>query len=234
MTFLRKAPRYASLHFLQIVYTLQFVLILPPFSVSMPKAKLAGKSYVRQLPGGEYVWHYNADNDQVLCKICSCGFGYSASNVTYRVNKHMESEKHKSGTEASTSRQQTINQLSFLSSTPKTNVFRTKLTQMLVSANIPVFKVENEKFKSFMEKWTGQVLPSESSIRKSYLPIEYENTVKTVRDKIADNDYYIQIDEATDANGRSIFAVLIGLLKDIEKPYLIEVRQVEKVPKRKI
>ena len=100
LTLLRKAPRYASLHFLQIVYTIQLVLILPPFSVSIPKAKLAGKSYVRQLPR-EYARHYNAKNDQVLCKICSCGFDYSPSNGNYRVNKHVESEKHKSETEAS-------------------------------------------------------------------------------------------------------------------------------------
>ena len=93
----------------------------------MLKAKLAGKRYVRQLPRGEYVWRYNADNDQVLCEICSCGFDYSASNVTYRVNKHMESEKHESGTEASTSRQQTNNQLSIFSSEPKTYVFTTEM-----------------------------------------------------------------------------------------------------------
>jgi hypothetical protein len=47
--------------------------------------------------------------------------------------------------------------------------FSAELCEALVAANIPLYKINNGKFKAFLEKHTGKNIPEESTLRKNYL-----------------------------------------------------------------
>ena len=89
-------------------------------------------------------------------------------NASFRIKQHVESDKHKK-LSLHTQRQSVI---SF--ETEVTNKFFEDLTHSSVAANIPFNKLQNESFKSFLEKWTGKSTPDDSTIRKNYLPKEFK------------------------------------------------------------
>ena len=62
-------------------------------------------------------------------------------------------------------------------STTDRKQFNLDLCEALVDANIPIWKLENKKFKGFLEKYTGYVVPDESTIRKNYVDVHYKNTI---------------------------------------------------------
>ena len=56
--------------------------------------------------------------------------------------------------------------------------FNFELCEALISANIPWVKLNNEKLKSFLNKYTQQHIPDESTLRKNYLPQCYAKVRK--------------------------------------------------------
>jgi hypothetical protein len=58
------------------------------------------------------------------------------------------------------------------------NPFFTDLCTAFVSAGIPWAKLENPNFHNFLETYTTKSIPSESTLRKNYLPKVYSK-VKT-------------------------------------------------------
>jgi len=60
-------------------------------------------------------------------------------------------------------------------------------------------------FTDFLEKYTGQQIPDESSIRKNYVSIIYEETLKSIRQFIQDGSIWVSIDESTNAEGRYLY-----------------------------
>jgi len=48
------------------------------------------------------------------------------------------------------------------------NDFNHDLAEALLPANIPLYKVNNVKFKASLEKYTSKNIPDESTLRKNY------------------------------------------------------------------
>ena len=73
-------------------------------------------------------------------------------------------------------------------------------------------------------------MPSESLIRKRYLDEVYQNVIGKIRKNIGNNFIWFTVDESTDARGRYIANLLVGVLNNNEssEPYLIASRQLEK------
>jgi len=65
----------------------------------------------------------------------------------------------------------------------------------------------------FLEKYTGQGIPEESTIRKNYVEIIYHETLSKIRDIIGNGPIWVSVDETTDADGRYIINCLIGKIK---------------------
>ena len=81
-----------------------------------------------------------------------------------------------------------------------------------------------------MEKWTKKSMPSQSTLRKSYLQYEYIQNINRIKAAAANNDIYIMIDETTDTRGLGVAAVLVGILgdnTDFEKPQLFNAVELE-------
>jgi hypothetical protein len=75
------------------------------------------------------------------------------------VQQHCDTAKHKNSLSTQTSHQSRQRRLFDNTATPssnKTSEFSKDLCEMMVSANIPLNKVNNEQFKTSLEKYTTQ------------------------------------------------------------------------------
>ena len=82
----------------------------------------------------------------------------------------------------------------------------------MVSADIPFNKLSNKCFREFLEKYTKQTIPNESTLRKNYLADIYDRTITNIRNYISNQKIWISIDETTDVEGRYTANVIIGTL----------------------
>ena len=74
--------------------------------------------------------------------------------------------------------------------------------QAFVSADIPLYKLNNLQLRDCLEKYTGHKFPEQSTIRKNYLNESYETVMECIRVEIGDSPIWVSIDETIDANGR--------------------------------
>jgi len=89
------------------------------------------------------------------------------------------------------------------------NVFFEDLCNAFVSANIPLHKLGNHVFKSFLEKHTAKSIPDESTLRKNYIPNIYKSVMDQIISDIGNNYVYIIVDETTDPRGLYKYFFLI-------------------------
>lgn len=179
----------------------------------MPKEKTSAsvklRSFVKEF-GEEY---FCTDGLVLFCKLCEVKV---VAEKRFNVQQHCNTAKHSSNVKRQhidKKRQQLIFDKAVAPSTmDRSSVFSKELCEMMVSANIPLNKVDNPHFKNFLEKYTKKSVPTESTLRKNYLSRCYEDTLNRIRHSVADNKIWISIDETMDAAGRYIGNVIIGTL----------------------
>jgi hypothetical protein len=88
--------------------------------------------------------------------------------------QHLKTTIHKENLKKlkSGSKQQTIAQSLACSSVTDEQEFYFDLCNSMVSSNIPLTKLNNNVFKSFLQKYTGRHVPAESTLRKSYVDLQ--------------------------------------------------------------
>ncbi|KAL4105233.1 hypothetical protein QTP88_020494 [Uroleucon formosanum] len=87
-------------------------------------------------------------------------------------------------------------------------------------------KLCNPVLKQFLEKYTKQNIPNESTLRKNYIPDIYKNVIEKIINDIGDNYVYLIVDETNDSRGLSIANLLIGKLDgNTGKSYLISCKE---------
>jgi hypothetical protein len=145
--------------------------------------------------------------------------------------QHLKSTIHKENLKKlkSGSKQQTIAQSLACSSVTDEQEFYFDLCNSMVSSNIPLTKLNNNVFKSFLQKYTGRHVPAESTLRKSYVDLVYKNVIEEIKKIIANNYIWFCVDETTDSCGRYIAHLMIGGLDEncASKAFLISSKQLE-------
>jgi len=68
----------------------------------------------------------------------------------------------------------------------------------MLAANIPLNKLSNHQFRSFLEKYTMKDTPVESTLRLGYVDKCYIETVNEIKKKVEGKKIWISMDEATD------------------------------------
>jgi hypothetical protein len=103
--------------------------------------------------------------------------------------QHLKTTIHKENLKKlkSGSKQQTITQSLACSSVTDEQEFYFDLCNSMVSSNIPLTKLNNNVFKSFLQKYTGRHVPAESTLRKSYVDLVYKNVIEEIKKIIANN-----------------------------------------------
>ncbi|KAJ4446979.1 hypothetical protein ANN_13681 [Periplaneta americana] len=135
-----------------------------------------------------------------------------SSTQKFLVQQHITTSKHQANKQLNSKQRQL-----FLTQPTTSNVrseFNIDLCRSLISADIPLYKLKNKVFREFLEKYTQHTIPDESTLRKTYAPSIYDETIQKIRDEIKDSSIWVSIDETPDKEGRLVGNVVIGLLSE--------------------
>lgn len=192
----------------------------------MPKAKTAQNLKLQKcidIFGSDI---FSTDGSVLLCKLCS---KVVCAESKDKVQQHVNGQKHKTLLNRQEEARDPAQTLLRFDSNRK-STFSMDLCRAMVHANIPFYKLENPTLRSFLAKYTNQMIPDESTLRKGYLKTCYEDTMQTIRNVLKGQRIWISIDETTDSVGRYIANVIVGLMSDDEpqRSYLLHVESMEK------
>ena len=184
---------------------------------------------------------FSHDDTELYCKICKTIINSSkksyvqqhVTSVKHRKNKtpnHTDSQGETADLELLKLNEKVslnLNEASANAPEPKTpssrfsgSNFNMELCRAFVDADIPLWKLQNTSFRSFLEKYMKREIPDESTVRKYYIEKCYKETVTTIRQNIADNNVWISIDETTDIKGRYIVNWFDGNRKKFECSFI--------------
>lgn len=170
------------------------------------------KSWIQDVPELE------VRENNVFCRSCQ-----SVLTVVRHahVTQHIASEKHRGNVGEATLR-------------GKQKHFNRDFTEFMISCNIPWTQLDNSHFRDFITKCLGGdygdvVVPSESTLRKNYLPFVCQEVQDEVRTELREKHLWLSVDETTDACGRKWVHVIAGTLeKDRPSPSrLIASKEIE-------
>ncbi|KAB0803224.1 hypothetical protein PPYR_00194 [Photinus pyralis] len=99
-----------------------------------------------------------------------------------------------------------------------------------MSANVPLNKLSNPQFKSFLEKYCKKSVPDQSTLRKRYVSECYTETMNNIRQTVQNRFLFFVVDETTDVCGRYIANLMVGVLGESSsnKSFLISCKHIEK------
>ena len=131
----------------------------------------------------------------------------------FTITQHMKSAKHQRALDSNEHIPSPSHLREGPSATNSGNSFSLDLCKAFVDADIPLWKLENASLRSFLEKYTKQQIPHESTIRKQYVDKYYQQVMSKIRETFTESKIWVSwvsIDETTDANGRQIAHVIAG------------------------
>jgi hypothetical protein len=138
----------------------------------MPKTKLNLKiklnNFLKQF--GDI---FSTDGKILYCQLCTKEVN---STKKYYVEQHIKSQTHVLAAKRKT---QPIKQ-QFIEKSILKSDYNYDLCEALIAADIPLFKLKNEKFKNFLEKYTKNKTPDDSTLKKSYTK-EVLNNVNIIK-----------------------------------------------------
>ncbi|KAL4141628.1 hypothetical protein QTP88_004236 [Uroleucon formosanum] len=131
----------------------------------------------------------------------------------YNVSQHIKTDKHQKNVKRKNEQaQKKVQQLLTNQNSVKSD-FNMDLCQAMVSANIPLNKLSNNVFRTFLEKYTGKSIPMEATLRKGYIDDIFNSTLDNMKMEIQQNKIWVSIDETCDVKGRFIANVIVGILR---------------------
>lgn len=151
----------------------------------------------------------------VYCDACSRNVHIRPTSVKFSIVSHEKGKKHQEALKLWKGLKQKQQFLSACSVT-REETFKKDLIKMLVKCNIPIYKVTNKHFKEFIANHCGKLTPDESTLRKNYLHILYQESLSEMRVEIGSNWIYLQVDESTDSSDRPVVSVIVGNLNGLK------------------
>lgn len=158
---------------------------------------------------------FTSDGSVLMCKLCEKTVN---PEKRYFVIQHMQTAKHKKAENQTKCTQKQVNLLTnFVVESTRKSQFSMDLCKAFISADIPLWKLENPILREFLKKYTNEQIPNESTLRKSYVADIYSIVMQNIRDEVKEKNIWISIDETTDAIGRYVGHVIIGTM-EVSKP----------------
>ncbi|KAL4125966.1 hypothetical protein QTP88_010198 [Uroleucon formosanum] len=176
----------------------------------MPKNKTSTSARLRTFVSEFRSDIFSTDGYILFCKICDVKV---AADKKFTVEQHVSRQKHINGIDRKNLQTEKSKNQSLLTQPSRKCTFNYDLCQALLSANIPLNKLSNDCFRNFLEKYTNNNIPVESTLRKSYVAQCYEETINNIKKYCENQKLWISIDETTDVEGRYIANVIIGTLE---------------------
>ncbi|CAH1983628.1 unnamed protein product [Acanthoscelides obtectus] len=176
--------------------------------------------------------HLSTDGTVVYCNAC---LKHVSSNPKFQIDQHLATAIHKEMAKRFNGKvRQTFVSTALYSSSEQNqdskNEFYFDLCKPMAQSNIPWNKLEQPTFRKFLEKYCSRHIPNESTLRKNYLKKCYQVRLENIREKLCNTNIYIHVDETTDAYGRYVANILVGILSESTPPvsYLINSAALEK------
>ena len=171
---------------------------------------------------------FTTDGKVLTCKLCDKAVN---TEKKYYVKQHVDSAGHKNRSKRLTRTCQSTSLLTnFLHLSNKESEYYMDLCQMMVEANIPLFKVQHPSVRSFLHKYCKQQPPHHTTLRKTYLGKLYDSSLQRIRHAVGGNPIWVSIDETTDVKGQYVVNTIIGALslETHSTAFLIESEIVER------
>jgi hypothetical protein len=124
----------------------------------------------------------STDNNILFYKVCNMKV---SSEKRFSVTQHIATEKHRKAVKRIEEKKDKSQQFLLQNSMTKSS-FKSDLCRAMLSANIPFNKLNNPHFKNFLEKCLSEVIPDQSKLQKSYVDSCYQETVREIRNKVAE------------------------------------------------
>lgn len=151
----------------------------------MPKVKPIKsailKNYVSEF--GDAI--FSSDGSILFCKMCEVQV---CADRRYIVTQHLKTDKH---SRAVNKKNNTKSQVQQLVTNTKKSIFSFDLCKALMSSNIPLHKISNKHFRSFLEKYTGKEIPTVTTLRKTYVNDCYDDTMKIIRNYVTGKKIWV-------------------------------------------
>ena len=109
--------------------------------------------------------------------------------------------------------------------------FAEKLTKALLSADIPLYKLNNTHIQE-VSRDIGHELPSETTCRQTALQLS-EDELKRIRNAVHDKLIFLIVDEST-LSGMQYLNILVGSLETLHVNYLYDCQSLKCAPYSKI
>uniref|UniRef100_A0A2S2R2X5 DUF659 domain-containing protein n=2 Tax=Sipha flava TaxID=143950 RepID=A0A2S2R2X5_9HEMI len=191
----------------------------------MPKIKQNHNSKLKKYVSefGENI--FSIDGLILYCKICDVKV---SSEKKFHIQQHIGRDKHKN---ALTKIENSIKIQPFINKNTFKSDFNYDLCNALVAANIPMNKLNNDVFRSFLSKYCNKNIPCESTLRKGYFDKCYEEVLLKIREAVGEHKIWVCIDETTDSERRNVANIIVGILQP-ESPgnfYLLHTDYLDKV-----
>lgn len=169
---------------------------------------------------------FSTDGSILFCKACEKSVNFEKK---YFISQHLETSKHKTAKDKKDGKTPTLIPTCFQLSSRKSE-FAMDLCRSFVDAGIPLWKLENKSIRAFLQKYTNQSVPCESTLRKTYLDDCYTEVLKTIQNEIGTKNIWLSIDETTDVTGRYVANVIVGVMDPFEKHkiFLLTSEQLQK------
>ena len=167
-------------------------------------------------------FEWNKSLKSFWCKSCEKAIN---ADQKEQLKQHKKSQKHQAN--SSLKRPLVQTPLEFKDPKAKRQCTREEevgqeLCDALLSANIPIHKMNNPKFRGFLEKNVKITFPSVTTLREKHVPQSFENAIEMIRKDLEGKKLWMSIDETTDATGKKVANVILGELSSDTycKPYL--------------
>ena len=120
----------------------------------MPKQKIS-LSTKMNLIVQKHPKELERDGNKLFCKLCLAEISFDDKHGKHNVDAHLATKGHRNRVENGQQSQSTIvNAFNTSNNVVLNNKFSADLTKMLIEANIPIEKVNDQSFRTFMSKYT--------------------------------------------------------------------------------
>jgi len=157
------------------------------------------------------------DGSVLRCNFCDTEISVDLNHQISRIRQHVVNVKHVSNKRikgGSSSKQLFIGNAIEIQAMQHgvANEFNTELASAFLQSGVPLYKVNHPAMQRFLEKWTKNHVPDQSTLRKNYVRPLYTEVIAKIRLVIGNNPVYFIMDETTDAKKRFVLNFLVAPL----------------------
>lgn len=165
--------------------------------------------------------------DQVHCNACHKTIKIRPKSVKDSIVSHEDGKVHKDAKRRWSEKRLIQRNTREMIGNPN-DLFNLRLADLFISMNIPFHRLNNDKWREFIQDFCNKRSPEESTLRKNYVKPIYDRQLQKIRDLVANKWIYIQIDEAH-IQRRKVISVLVGALNGRpSRSFCLHIKIIEK------